>query len=47
MLDADYADELMLLANIPARVKSQLHSLEQAAEDINLYMNTNKTVHVL
>ena len=29
--DVDYANDLLLLANTPAQVKSLLHSLEQAA----------------
>ena len=29
--DADYEDDLVLLANTPAQVKSLLHSLEQVA----------------
>ena len=41
MTDTDYADDLALLANIPAQAESLLHSLEQAAESINLYVNAN------
>ena len=41
MTDADYADDLVLLANTPAQSESQLHSVEQA---VGLYMNANKTV---
>ena len=41
--DTDYADDLALLANIPAQVESLLHSLEQVARSIGLYMNANKT----
>ena len=41
---ADYADDLVLLANTPIQAESLLHSLEQAAGVIGLYMNTNKTV---
>ena len=44
IMDADYANELALLVNTPAQAESQLHSLEQAAEGIGLYMNANKTV---
>ena len=41
--DADYTDDLVLLANTPAQAKSLLHSLEQAAGGIYLYVNINKT----
>ena len=43
MPDADYADDLSLLANIPDQVESQLHCLEQAANGIDLYINADKT----
>ena len=36
------ADNLVLLANTPAQAKSLLHSLEQAAGGISLYMNADK-----
>ena len=39
--DADYADDLALLANIPTQAESLLHSLEQAIGGIVLHMNTN------
>ena len=42
-MDADDADDITLLVNTPAQAESLLHSPEQAAEDIVLYMNTNKT----
>ena len=38
--DADYADDLVFLANTPAQAKSLLQSLEQSARDIGLYMNS-------
>ena len=38
----DYADDIALLANTPTQDKSLLHSLEQAAGGIGLYVNTNK-----
>ena len=44
--DADYADYIALFANTPTQANSQLHSLEQAAGDIGLYMNANKTNNV-
>ena len=37
------ADDLTLLANTPAQTKSLLHSLQQAAGGIGLYVNANKT----
>ena len=43
MTDSDYADNLALLAKIPARVESLPRNLKQTAGDIGLYMNTNKT----
>jgi len=41
--DADYADDLALLADTPAQAESLLHSLEEAAKDIGLYVNSGKT----
>ena len=41
---ADYADDLVLLANIFAPAESQLQSPEQAARDIGLYMNHIKQI---
>ena len=43
MKDADYADDLVLLANTPAQAESLLHSLEQAARGFCLYVNSDKT----
>ena len=43
MTDSDKTDDLMLFANTPTQAESLLHSLEQAAEGIDLYVNTNKT----
>ena len=40
--DAD-ADDLALLADTPAQAESQLHSLEKAAKNIGLYVNSDKT----
>ena len=36
--DADYTDDLDLLVNTPVQAKSLLHSLNQAASDIGLYV---------
>ena len=41
--DADYADDLALLANTPAQAESLLHSLEQSARGIGLHVNSDKT----
>ena len=40
--DADYIDDLTLLANTSAQDKSLLHRQEQAAGGIGLNMNANK-----
>ena len=44
--DADYADDIALLANAPAPAKTLLHSLEQAAASIDLHVNAHKTEHL-
>ena len=41
--DADYADDLSLLANTLAQVKSLQNGLEQAAEGFGLLRNANET----
>ena len=46
MTDADYTDDLALLANALAQVESQLCSLKQAVGGIGLYMNANKTEYI-
>ena len=43
--NADYADDIALLANTPARVESLLHNQERAAADIGLHINAHKTEH--
>ena len=43
MTDADYVDDLALLANTPPKAESLLHSLGETAEGINLNVNANKT----
>ena len=43
MTDADYIDDLALLRNTPVQAGFLLHSLEQAARSIGLYVNANKT----
>ena len=42
-MDADYADDQVLLANTPAQTECQMHSLEQAARCISFYINSDKT----
>ena len=42
-MDADYSDDIALLANTPAQAKSLLHSLERAASGIGLHVNADKT----
>ena len=41
--DANYVDDLELLENTPAQAGLQLHSLEQAARGISLYVNLDQT----
>ena len=42
VIDAEYVDDLVLLANTPAQTESLLMSLEQTAEGISLRVNTNE-----
>ena len=44
--DANYADDIALLANAPTQAKTLLHSLEQAAAGIGLHVNAHKTEYV-
>ena len=41
--DADYADDIALLANTPNQTETLLHSLERAAAGIGLHVNAHKT----
>ena len=41
--DTDYANDIVLLANIPTQDESLLHRLEQAAGGIGVHVNVNKT----
>ena len=41
--NADYADDIALLANAPAPAETLLHSLELAAAGIDLHVNAHKT----
>ena len=41
--DANYADDIAILANTPDQAETLLHSLERAAAGIGLYVNAHKT----
>ena len=44
--DADYADDLALLVNMPNQAETLLHSLERAAAGIGLHVNAHKTEYM-
>ena len=44
--DADYADDIALLANTPNQAETLLHSLERAAAGIDLHVNAHKTEYM-
>ena len=44
--DADYADDIAILANAPARAETLLHSPERAAASIVLHVNAYKTEYM-
>ena len=44
--DADYADDIAILANIPNQSETLLDSLERAASGIGLYVNAHKTEYM-
>ena len=44
--DADYADDIALLANAPAQAEILLHSFERAATGIDLHVNACKMEHM-
>ena len=44
--DTDYADDIALLVNTPTQANSLLHSLEQTACCIGLYVNDDKTEYM-
>ena len=44
--DADYADDIALLANTPTQAKFLLHSLELAARGIGLHVDAEKTEYM-
>ena len=41
--DADYADDIAILANTPNQAETLLYSLERAAAGIGLHVNAHKT----
>ena len=44
--EADYADDIALLANALAKAETPLHSLEQAAESIGLHVSVHKAEYM-
>ena len=44
--DADYTDDITLLANTPNQAEKLLHSLERAAAGIGLHVNAHKTEYM-
>ena len=44
--NADYADDIALLANTPAQAETLLHSLERTVEGICLLVNAHKTEYM-
>ena len=44
--DADYADDIALLANTPNQAETLLHSLERASKGIGLHVNAHKTEYM-
>ena len=44
--DADYTDDIAILANTPNQAKTLLHSLERAAAGIGLHVNAHKTEYM-
>ena len=44
--DADYADDIALLANAPNQAETLPHRLERAAAGIGLHVNAHKTEYM-
>ena len=44
--DADYANDIALLANTPNKAETLLHSLERAAAGIGLHVNAHKSEYM-
>ena len=46
IIDADYADDIAILANTPNQAETLVHSLERAAESIGFHVNAHKTEYM-
>ena len=44
--DADYADDIAILANTPNQAETLLHSLERATAGIGFHVNAHKTEYI-
>ena len=44
--DADYADDIAILANTPNQAETLLYSLERAAAGISLHVNAHETEYM-
>ena len=44
--DADYADDIAILANAPTKAETLLHSLERAGAGIGVHVNAHKTEYM-
>ena len=44
--DADYSDDIALLANSPVQIEFLLHNLERAAGGIGVHVNADKTEYM-
>ena len=44
--DADFADDIAILANTPNQAETLLHSLERTAAGIGLHVNAHKTEYM-
>ena len=44
--DADYVDDIAILANTPNQAETLLHSLEQVTAGIGLHVNVHKTEYM-
>ena len=44
--DADYADDIAILENVPAKAEILLYSLDRAAAGIDLHVNAHKTEYM-
>ena len=46
IIDADYADDIAILANTPNQAETQQHNLERATVGIGLHFNAHKTEYM-